>query len=116
MREPWIGYVKRVLGLYSFTFLSSPELKYRAERDGVLGFSTVVLRPLRKLTLHTSMESCQTFTGRSSYSSSSMTRKVRRACRVTVPVMRWLDRVRNPTRFGRTSSAMKPQCELHRVG
>ncbi len=42
MRDPWIGYVERlVLGLYSFAFLSSLELKYRAERDGVLGFDDV---------------------------------------------------------------------------
>ncbi len=64
MREPWIGYVERlVLCLYSLAFLSSPELKYRAKRDGALGFSKVVLRLLRKLTLHTPMESRPTFAG-----------------------------------------------------
>ncbi|RDX55986.1 hypothetical protein OH76DRAFT_586460 [Lentinus brumalis] len=62
MREPWIGYVERlVLCLYSLTFLSPPELKNRAKRDGALGFSKVVLRLLRKLTLHTPMESRSTF-------------------------------------------------------
>ncbi|KAI0757114.1 hypothetical protein C8Q80DRAFT_1265086 [Daedaleopsis nitida] len=64
MREPWIGYVERlVLCLYSLAFLSPPEIKRRAKRDGALGFSKVVLRILRKLTLHTPPDSRQTFAG-----------------------------------------------------
>ncbi|RPD63057.1 hypothetical protein L227DRAFT_644612 [Lentinus tigrinus ALCF2SS1-6] len=62
MREPWIGYVERlVLCLYSLAFLAPPELKHRAKRDVSLGFSKVVLRILRKLTLHTPMEGRSTF-------------------------------------------------------
>ena len=62
MREPWIGYVERlVLCLYALAFLAPPELKQRAQRDAALGFARVVLRLLRKLTLHTPVESRQTF-------------------------------------------------------
>ncbi|KAI0758663.1 hypothetical protein C8Q74DRAFT_1372615 [Fomes fomentarius] len=50
MRKLWIGSVERLkLCLYPLAFLSSPELKYR---DVMLGLAKVVLRLLRKLTLH----------------------------------------------------------------
>ena len=63
MREPWIGYVERlVLCLYAIAFLAPPELKERAKRNSTLGFSKVMLRLLKKFVLQTPPESRNTFT------------------------------------------------------
>nr|VWO96783.1 ARID domain-containing protein [Ganoderma boninense] len=62
MREPWIGYVERlVLCLYAIAFLAPPELKERAKRNSTLGFSKIVLRLLKKFVLHTPVDSRNTF-------------------------------------------------------
>ncbi|EJF66597.1 hypothetical protein DICSQDRAFT_46065 [Dichomitus squalens LYAD-421 SS1] len=64
MREPWIGYVERVIHcLYSLAFLAPPELKERAKRSSTLGFAKVVLRLLKKLVLQTPVETRPTFAG-----------------------------------------------------
>ena len=63
MREPWIGYVERlVLCLYAIAFLAPPELKERAKRSSTLGFGKIVLRLLKKFVLQTPPESRNTFT------------------------------------------------------
>ncbi|KAI1797771.1 hypothetical protein LXA43DRAFT_876851 [Ganoderma leucocontextum] len=63
MREPWIGYVERlVLCLYAIAFLAPPELKERAKRSNSLGFSKIILRLLKKFVLQTPPESRNTFT------------------------------------------------------
>ncbi|OSD03539.1 hypothetical protein PYCCODRAFT_1476932 [Trametes coccinea BRFM310] len=53
MRDVWLTYVERlIMALYSLAFLAPPAVKERAKRDGQLGFAKVMLRLVKKFTVH----------------------------------------------------------------
>ncbi|KAI8995524.1 hypothetical protein BD414DRAFT_479785 [Trametes punicea] len=53
MRDVWLTYVERlIMALYSLAFLAPPDVKARAKRDGQLGFAKVMLRLVKKFTVH----------------------------------------------------------------
>ncbi|KAI0778073.1 hypothetical protein BD413DRAFT_466303 [Trametes elegans] len=53
MRDVWLTYVERlIMALYSLAFLAPPAVKARAQRDGQLGFAKVMLRLVKKFTVH----------------------------------------------------------------
>ncbi|KAI0361749.1 hypothetical protein OH77DRAFT_1492728 [Trametes cingulata] len=53
MRDVWLTYVERlIMALYSLAFLAPPEVKERAKRDRQLGFPKVMLRLVKKFTVH----------------------------------------------------------------
>ncbi|KAI0374281.1 hypothetical protein BV20DRAFT_935514 [Pilatotrama ljubarskyi] len=53
MRDVWLTYVERlIMALYSLAFLAPPEVKERAKRDRQLGFAKVMLRLVKKFTVH----------------------------------------------------------------
>ncbi|KAI0670013.1 hypothetical protein C8Q78DRAFT_992406 [Trametes maxima] len=53
MRDVWLTYVERlIMALYSLAFLAPPTVKERAKRDRTLGFAKVMLRLVKKFTVH----------------------------------------------------------------
>ncbi|KAH9857885.1 hypothetical protein C2E23DRAFT_718417 [Lenzites betulinus] len=53
MRDVWLTYVERlIMALYSLAFLAPPAVKERAKRDRPLGFAKVMLRLVKKFTVH----------------------------------------------------------------
>ncbi|KAI0824277.1 hypothetical protein BC628DRAFT_1323107 [Trametes gibbosa] len=53
MRDVWLTYVERlIMALYSLAFLAPPAVKERVKRDRPLGFAKVMLRLVKKFTVH----------------------------------------------------------------
>ncbi|KAI0335418.1 hypothetical protein GY45DRAFT_1431031 [Cubamyces sp. BRFM 1775] len=53
MRDVWLTYVERlIMALYALAFLAPPALRARARRDARLGFAKVMLRLVKKFTVH----------------------------------------------------------------
>ncbi|EIW64780.1 uncharacterized protein TRAVEDRAFT_33530 [Trametes versicolor FP-101664 SS1] len=53
MRDVWLSYIERlIMSLYSLAFLAPPAVKERAKRDRALGFAQVMMRLVKKFTVH----------------------------------------------------------------
>ncbi|TDL28413.1 hypothetical protein BD410DRAFT_811550 [Rickenella mellea] len=53
MRESWLSYVEKVvMAIYSLAFFMPPEMKKRVKTTRSLGFAKIMLRMVKKFTLH----------------------------------------------------------------
>ncbi|OCH96516.1 hypothetical protein OBBRIDRAFT_765320 [Obba rivulosa] len=57
MRESWLAYIEKlVMAIYALAFLAPPPVKRRVKTDRRLGFTKVLLRFVKKFTLHATPE------------------------------------------------------------
>lgn len=53
IQEPWTSYIEKVvMAIYSLAFLIPPDMKKRVKNDRSLGFAPLMLRMIRKFTIH----------------------------------------------------------------